>query len=163
MVGGRGNNGTKLEKKRTHLDFYGNVQQEDNYFEKQEWGVILILLNKEEILQISLSEIISQRKVTQPVFLTWYKHLLCETSWINNEGKLLTIMGKVLKILAKAFLKNGFLTRSLPQNHHEPSLKCGGLCPLLPGPLDHLGQSPSRCLLSAHFRHSPKHCFKAGI
>lgn len=74
-------------------------------------------------------------------------------------------MGKVLKILIKTFLKDGFLPRKLPQNHCEASLrsffKMRRPLSLPLGPWTP-GQSRGRCVLSAHFPCPPCHYLKAG-
>lgn len=50
-----------------------------------------------------------------------------------------------------------YSVEKLPPNHQEASLKCRGLFPFLPGPLDHQGRSPSRCIFSRSPHDSDTH------
>lgn len=64
------------------------------------------------------------------VFLIW-NDLYYETNWIASEGKgLLTIMGKVSKILVKKIFKGWILNQEWPPNYCKV-LECRCLWPLL--------------------------------
>lgn len=50
-----------------------------------------------------------------------------------------------------------YSVEKLPPNHHEASLRCRGLFPFHPGPQDHLGRGPSRCIFSRSLGDSDTH------